>query len=102
MKIVLIEPNKGGAGCVLEEKEVDSACNAWLEANNYIGENECLTTFRGTWEGERVLFLCNDNGMALNLAPNKTATLAYLDQCIPGTMHVILGRAVALIDRELW
>lgn len=102
MEIVLIEPNKGNHDCVLEVKEVETSPEAWDEAHLYIGVNECLTTFWGTWKGKRVLFLCNDNGIAMGLAPNKDATLAYLGQCIPGVMHVILGRCVALLDKELW
>ena len=81
---------------VAHEKE------AWKEAKLFIGPDQTLTTFWGTWEGIRVLFLCNDNGMALNLAPNKQGTLAYLGQCVPGVMHVISGPIVGLLDSELW
>jgi hypothetical protein len=87
---------------IREPDKVSSSDEAWNKAKKFIGLDETLTTFWGTWQNERVLFLANDNGMALNLFPNTPATLAYLDQCIPGTMHVILGPVVALVDKELW
>ena len=82
------------------EVEFEIGEHCYEHAKEFIGDH--FTTFWGTWEGKRVLMLCDDMGMHKNLAPNKRATLAYLDQCIPGTMHVILGPAVALMDEELW
>ena len=82
--------------------EVERSTEAWEEAKEFIGPDQTLTTFYGRWENVRVLFLCNDNGIALNLAPNRQATLAYLGECVPGTMHTILGPVVGLLDPELW
>ena len=82
-------------------KKVSSPEEAWEEAKAFL-DDAVITTFWGTWNKKRVLWLCDDNGMAKDLMPNKQATLAYLDQCIPGTMHVILGPAVCLYDEELW
>lgn len=83
-------------------EDVANEGESWKEAKKFIGPDQTLTTFWGTWNNNRVLFLCNDNGMALNLAPNKQGTLAYLGECVPGTMHVILGPVVGLLDPALW
>ena len=82
------------------EVPVMNASEAWKEAKKFIGD-ATLTTFWGTWEGRRVLFLCHDM-FTDDLRPNKQATLAYLGQCIPGTMHVIFGPVVGLLNKELW
>ena len=60
-----------------------------------------LTHFWGTWDNRRVLFWSNDLFTA-DMNPNKQGTIAYLQQCIPGTMHVIFGPVVGLLDPELW
>lgn len=114
-QIVLIEAAKlvkeSGRPSIIEPdpvyEDIDEVEDAWGRAKSFISEHSgekqsTLTTFWGTWEGVRVFFLCNDNGIAMGLKPNKKATLAYLDQCIPGTMHVVVGPAVGLLDPELW
>lgn len=107
IKSCVIEENH----CVKDGEEievrVDSENEAWENATDFISkftpeEESTICHFWGTWKDKRVLFLCNDNGFALRLDPNKQATLAYLGQCLPGTMHVVVGPVVALLHRDLW
>ncbi len=81
-------------------EEVRTRREAWTEAKKFIGD-VTLTTFWGTWENRRVLFLCHDM-FTDDLQPNKQATIAYLGECVPGTMQVIFGPVVGLLDPELW
>jgi len=80
---------------------VKHATEAMEETKKFIGD-VTFTHFWGTWEGKRVMFFCYDMIEGAGLQPNKQATIAYLQQCIPGTMHVIFGPVVGLLDPELW
>ncbi len=83
-------------------EDVDNSEDAFRVAKEFIGANQTLCHWWGDWEGVRVMFLADDNGIARELKPNKQGTLAYLGQCIPGTLHVIVGPVVGLLDPELW
>jgi hypothetical protein len=82
-------------------EEVKNFEEAREEMHKFIGRDVILTTFWGTWENTRALFMCHDM-MTDDLKPNKQATLAYLGECIPGTMHIIYGPVVGFLDPELW
>jgi len=71
------------------------------QVQKFIGKDVILTHFWGTWDKKRVMFWCYDL-MDEHMPPNKQATLAYLGECLPGTMHVICGPVVGLLDPELW
>jgi len=107
MKIVMIDQcsvheNRTVQDAEPVEVDVRNGKEAREETKIFIGRDQTLTHFWGTWEDKRVMFICNDNGIALGLRPNKQATIAYLGECIPGTMHVIVGPVVALMHKDLW
>ena len=82
-------------------ESVKNSNEAIDEMHKFIGKDVVLTNFWGTWDGKRALFFCTDM-FHDGLMPNKQATLAYLGECIPGTMHIIYGPVVGFLDPELW